>query len=221
MPETPMSDSAARTSSSLNGLMIAVTSFMSELPSGLALYKFELLGLCRHVFRCRHIQARAFCSIHAITCWAHSCCEITGFRADDTGPRGAVAPFRRERLLPLPRLGAERPGLCSGPQMLSHILIVGAGQAAIQALDTLRRKGFTGQLTLVGEEPWLPYQRPPLSKKFLSGAIEREKLLIRPQTFYTDHHVQTHLGRRAVEIDRRAQSVRLDDGTNVSYDKLL
>src|SRR6185436_16893201 len=50
MPETPMSDSAARTSSSLNGLMMAVTSFMSELPSGLALYKFELLGLCRHVF---------------------------------------------------------------------------------------------------------------------------------------------------------------------------
>lgn len=102
-----------------------------------------------------------------------------------------------------------------------HILIVGAGQAAIQAIDTLRRKGFTGQLTLVGEEPWLPYQRPPLSKKFLSGAMEREKLLIRPQTFYADHHVQTHLGRRAVEIDRRAQSVRLDDGTTVGYDKLL
>src|SRR4029077_16040200 len=50
MPETPMSDSAARTSSSLNGLIMAVTSFMSELPSGLALYKLELIGLCRHVF---------------------------------------------------------------------------------------------------------------------------------------------------------------------------
>jgi 3-phenylpropionate/trans-cinnamate dioxygenase ferredoxin reductase subunit len=108
-----------------------------------------------------------------------------------------------------------------GPQMLSHILIVGAGQAAIQALDTLRRKGFSGQLTLVGEEPWLPYQRPPLSKKFLSGGMERERLLIRPQTFYEEHHVQRHLGRRAVEIDRRAQSVRLDDGTNIGYDALL
>ena len=105
--------------------------------------------------------------------------------------------------------------------MLSHIVIVGAGQAAIQALDTLRRKGFSGQLTLVGEEPWLPYQRPPLSKKFLSGGMEREKLLIRPQTFYAEHRVQTHLGRRAVEIDRRAQSVRLDDGTNIRYDALL
>ena len=102
-----------------------------------------------------------------------------------------------------------------------HILTVGAGQAAIQAIDTLRRKGFSGELTLVGEEPWLPYQRPPLSKKFLSGGMEREKLLIRPPTFYADHRVQTHLGRRAVEIDRRAQSVRLDDETIIRYDKLL
>ena len=102
-----------------------------------------------------------------------------------------------------------------------HILTVGAGQAAIQAIDTLRRKGFSGELTLVGEEPWLPYQRPPLSKKFLSGGMEREKLLIRPPTFYADHRVQTHLGRRAMEINRRAQSVRLDDGTIIRYDKLL
>ncbi|MEJ0037089.1 MAG: FAD-dependent oxidoreductase [Gammaproteobacteria bacterium] len=105
--------------------------------------------------------------------------------------------------------------------MLSHILIVGAGQAAIQAIDTLRRKGFSGQITLVGEEPWLPYQRPPLSKKFLSGGMERERLLIRPQTFYAEHRVQTHLGRRAVEIDRSGQSVRLDDGTAIGYDALL
>jgi 3-phenylpropionate/trans-cinnamate dioxygenase ferredoxin reductase subunit len=105
--------------------------------------------------------------------------------------------------------------------MLSHILIVGAGQAAIQAIDTLRRKGFSGRITLAGEEPWLPYQRPPLSKKFLSGGIERERLLIRPQTFYAEHGVRTHLGRRAVEIDRQGRSVRLDDGTAIGYDALL
>jgi 3-phenylpropionate/trans-cinnamate dioxygenase ferredoxin reductase subunit len=105
--------------------------------------------------------------------------------------------------------------------MLDHILIVGAGQAAIQAMDTLRRKGFNGSLTLVGEEPWLPYQRPPLSKKFLSGAIERDRLLIRPQSFYVEHRVQTHLGRRAERIDRQARTVRLDDGTVLPYDALL
>ncbi len=105
--------------------------------------------------------------------------------------------------------------------MLDHIVIVGAGQAAIQAIDTLRRKGFAGQLTLIGEEPWLPYQRPPLSKKFLLGAMERERLLIRPATFYTEHRIQTHLGRRAEHIDRAARTVRLDDGTSLHYDALL
>ena len=55
--------------------------------------------------------------------------------------------------------------------MFDQIVIVGAGQAAVQAVDTLRRKGFTGKLAVVGDEPWLPYQRPPLSKKFLAGAL--------------------------------------------------
>ena len=55
--------------------------------------------------------------------------------------------------------------------MLENIVIVGAGQAAVQAIDTLRRKGFTGKISLVGDEPWLPYQRPPLSKKYLAGAL--------------------------------------------------
>src|SRR3954470_17016741 len=102
-----------------------------------------------------------------------------------------------------------------------HIQIVGAGQAAIQAIDTLRRKGFSGELTLVGEEPWLPYQRPPLSKKFLSGAMERDRLLIRPQTFFTDQKVQRLLGRRVQSIQRHPQTIHLDDGVVVRYDRLL
>jgi len=55
--------------------------------------------------------------------------------------------------------------------MISTILIVGGGQAGAQAIDTLRREGFTGRLVLVGDEPHLPYQRPPLSKKFLAGEL--------------------------------------------------
>src|SRR5919112_4759262 len=105
--------------------------------------------------------------------------------------------------------------------MPERIVIVGAGQAAAQAVDTLRRKGFKGSVTLVGEEPLLPYQRPPLSKKFLSGALEPDRLLIRPAHFYADHGITTHLGRRAVEIQRGAQRVRLDDGTMLGYDALL
>jgi 3-phenylpropionate/trans-cinnamate dioxygenase ferredoxin reductase subunit len=105
--------------------------------------------------------------------------------------------------------------------MLEKIVIVGAGQAASQAADTLRRKGFKGSITLVGDEPVLPYQRPPLSKKFLSGALAAERLLLRPAQFYADHQVETHLGRRAVAIDRAAQRVQLDDGALLAYDALL
>jgi len=105
--------------------------------------------------------------------------------------------------------------------MYEHIVIVGAGQAAVQAIDTLRRKGFTGKLTLVGDEPWLPYQRPPLSKKYLAGALERERLMIRPRQFFSDHSVQTHLGRRVEELSRAQQKVRLDDGSVLPYDALL
>jgi 3-phenylpropionate/trans-cinnamate dioxygenase ferredoxin reductase subunit len=105
--------------------------------------------------------------------------------------------------------------------MLGQIVIVGAGQAADQAVHTLRRKGFTGKLTVIGDEPWLPYQRPPLSKKFLAGALDKERLVLRPQHFYTEHNVDTHLGRRVQEISRDARRVRLDDGTLLPYDALL
>ena len=105
--------------------------------------------------------------------------------------------------------------------MFDQIVIVGAGQAAVQAVDTLRRKGFTGKLAVVGDEPWLPYQRPPLSKKYLAGALERDRLMIRPTQFYTDHSVQTHLGRRVEEIARSEQRLRLDDGSTLAYDALL
>jgi 3-phenylpropionate/trans-cinnamate dioxygenase ferredoxin reductase subunit len=105
--------------------------------------------------------------------------------------------------------------------MLEKIVIVGAGQAAAQAVDTLRRRGFSGKLAVVGDEPWLPYQRPPLSKKYLAGGLERDRLVIRPAQFYAEHGVQTHLGRRVEEISRREQRVRLDDGSALPYDALL
>jgi 3-phenylpropionate/trans-cinnamate dioxygenase ferredoxin reductase component len=105
--------------------------------------------------------------------------------------------------------------------MYKRVVIVGGGQAAVQTIDTLRRKGFTGELVLIGDEPWLPYQRPPLSKKYLAGALERERLLLRPQHFYESHSVEARLGRRVEEIARREQRLRLDDGSDIAYDALL
>ncbi|HEV7137493.1 MAG TPA: FAD-dependent oxidoreductase [Steroidobacteraceae bacterium] len=105
--------------------------------------------------------------------------------------------------------------------MYERVVIAGSGQAAVQAIDTLRRKGFAGELVLIGDEPWLPYQRPPLSKKYLAGALERERLLLRPQHFYESHAVEARLGRRVEEIARGEQRLRLDDGSSIAYDALL
>ena len=103
--------------------------------------------------------------------------------------------------------------------MFERIVIVGAGQAAVQAVDTLRRRGFAGKLTLIGDELLPPYQRPPLSKKYLAGSLERERLLIRPAAFFAEHGVDTRFGRRVTELAPRERHVRLDDGTVVMLDE--
>src|SRR2546430_4523576 len=82
-------------------------------------------------------------------------------------------------------------------------------------------RGFTGKLSMVGDEPWLPYQRPPLSKKYLAGALERERLIIRPAQFFAAHQVDAHLGRRVTAIAPREHHVRLDDGLVLPYDALV
>ena len=96
-----------------------------------------------------------------------------------------------------------------------HFVIVGGGHAADQAVQTLRRKGFNGKLTLIGEEPHLPYQRPPLSKAYLSGSLERDRLLLRQASYYGEHSVDTRLAVRVQEIERSAGRLRLEDGASV------
>ncbi len=105
--------------------------------------------------------------------------------------------------------------------MSQRIVIIGAGQAAAQLIDTLRRKGSTASITMIGDEPHLPYQRPPLSKKFFSGALERDRLFIRHAAFYAEHGVDLRLGRTATRIDRTARTVHLDAGEPLPYDTLV
>lgn len=109
----------------------------------------------------------------------------------------------------------------SASHVPNRIVILGAGHAAAQAVETLRRRGFKGSIVVVGDEPWLPYQRPPLSKKYLAGDLDRDRLLIRRDQYYAEHFVEMLLGRRAVEIERRSQRVRLDDASHLAYDALL
>jgi 3-phenylpropionate/trans-cinnamate dioxygenase ferredoxin reductase subunit len=108
-----------------------------------------------------------------------------------------------------------------GGELDSRVAIVGAGQAAAQAVETLRKRGHRGAITLIGDEGLLPYQRPPLSKKFLAGTLERDRLLIRHAAHYADHAVEMRLGFAAVRIDRERCRVEIADGSAVEYDRLL
>ena len=102
-----------------------------------------------------------------------------------------------------------------------HIVIVGGGQAAAQAVQTLRQKKFDGRITLVGEEDLPPYQRPPLSKKYLAGELDRERLLLRPMGFYEKRGVKLRLGVRAEELQPDDHRIRLDGGETLDYDGLM
>ena len=105
--------------------------------------------------------------------------------------------------------------------MTQSFVIVGASHASVQAIDTLRREGHAGPIVLVGDEPFLPYNRPPLSKKYLAGELERERLWLRSAQYYEQHGVEVRLGVRVTAIDCAAQRLRLGDGDELAYGKLL
>ena len=104
---------------------------------------------------------------------------------------------------------------------LSRIVVLGGGQAGAQAVETLRREGYLGDLVMVSEEPHLPYQRPPLSKKYLSGELTEERLWFHHQSFYDEHQIALRLGLRAEKIDALARAVILSSGERLQYDRLL
>jgi 3-phenylpropionate/trans-cinnamate dioxygenase ferredoxin reductase subunit len=105
--------------------------------------------------------------------------------------------------------------------MTHRVLIIGAGHAAGQLVGTLKQRDFPGSVTLVGEEPWFPYQRPPLSKKFLSGELEAERLLVRPQSFYEDDAISVHRSCRIVSLDRQRAVAASEGGDEFGYDTLV
>ncbi len=100
-------------------------------------------------------------------------------------------------------------------------IIIGASHAASQAAASLRQQGWQGSVTIIGDEPFLPYHRPPLSKDYLSGAKGLDDIFIRQQSFYEKANVHFMLGVKAVGINRDEHTVTLDDGERLHYDKLL
>ncbi|MEO7387784.1 MAG: FAD-dependent oxidoreductase, partial [Gammaproteobacteria bacterium] len=105
--------------------------------------------------------------------------------------------------------------------MQNTVVIAGAGHAAGQTIVSLRQGGYAGRIVLVGEEPFLPYQRPPLSKKFLAGELDVPRLLVRQEKFYEEHQVEVLLNTRVTRIEPGSRNVGLSTGNELVYDKLV
>ena len=101
------------------------------------------------------------------------------------------------------------------------IVIVGAGLTAAKAAEVMRDEGHTGPITLIGEEPERPYERPALSKDYLQGKSALDDLFVHPEEWYREHDVEIRFGETATSIDRGARTVSLASGESVPYDRLL
>ena len=105
--------------------------------------------------------------------------------------------------------------------MHNKIVIVGAGHAAGQVVATLKQKQYEGDICLIGEESYLPYQRPPLSKKYLAGELPAERLHFKADNFYDESNIEVHLDTRIDSIDRSKKIARSVGGAEFSYGKLV
>ena len=105
--------------------------------------------------------------------------------------------------------------------MTHKVVIAGAGHAAGQAVITLMHHDFAGRITLVGEEPQLPYQRPPLSKKYLAGELAAQRLYLKPPSFFDDPRIEVISGAHVDQVDREAGRLETADGARIAYDTLI
>jgi 3-phenylpropionate/trans-cinnamate dioxygenase ferredoxin reductase subunit len=105
--------------------------------------------------------------------------------------------------------------------MTKNTVIVGAGHAAGQVVATLRQKKYGGKIVLIGEEEHFPYQRPPLSKKYLAGELAAERLYVKPPSFYDSPDIELHLGTRVARIDVDGKTVSDVDSNAYDYEALI
>jgi 3-phenylpropionate/trans-cinnamate dioxygenase ferredoxin reductase subunit len=104
---------------------------------------------------------------------------------------------------------------------MENVVIVGAGHGAGQVCVSLRQNGFQGAITMIGEESWYPYQRPPLSKKYLAGEMPAERLYFKPQSFYTEQEIDVRLRTRVSGIDPAAKTATTGNGDSIGWDHLV
>ena len=105
--------------------------------------------------------------------------------------------------------------------MTERVVIIGGGHGAGQCAVSLRQKGWSGEIVIIAEEDYPPYQRPPLSKAYLAGELDASRLLFRPAEFYEKENIDLRLGLRAESVDRSQKLVRTSDGNSVVYSHLV
>ena len=103
---------------------------------------------------------------------------------------------------------------------MSHVVVIGAGQAGASLVAKLRKDGFEGEITLIGAEPVPPYQRPPLSKGYLLGDMALERMFLRPESFYAEQGIALKMGQSVTAINAADQTISLGDET-IGYDELV
>jgi 3-phenylpropionate/trans-cinnamate dioxygenase ferredoxin reductase component len=105
--------------------------------------------------------------------------------------------------------------------MAAGVVIAGAGQGGFQVAASLRADGYEGSVTLIGDEPGLPYQKPPLSKAFMAGKQEVEATHLRPEAFYQDNRIDLLTGEKVTRIDTPNHRVQLASGGEIPYEQLV
>ena len=103
---------------------------------------------------------------------------------------------------------------------MATTIVIGAGQAGAEVVSKLRDEGYEDRIVLIGQEDYLPYQRPPLSKKYMAGEMALERLFLRPKEFYQDKSIELQIGKSALKIDPNQQRVEFSDGS-LKYDHLV
>jgi 3-phenylpropionate/trans-cinnamate dioxygenase ferredoxin reductase component len=144
-------------------------------------------------------------------------CQVSPPAVND-GYRDAAASSTMGSSEPVRLIAAMEEHMADSPQ---RIVVIGGGLGGAKAVEALRNKGFSGPLTLVSDEPELPYERPPLSKDYLQNKAPFEKALTHPAEWYDEHQVELRLGVAVMGLDRDRRLVSLADGTTVNYDRLL
>jgi 3-phenylpropionate/trans-cinnamate dioxygenase ferredoxin reductase subunit len=111
--------------------------------------------------------------------------------------------------------------MAGGGALISSVGIVGANIAGASTAETLRRLGYDGSIALIGAETELPYERPPLSKEFLAGQFDEQRLTLRPRAFYDEHRIDLRLGQRATALDAAAHTITMASGEAHRFDRIV